>query len=561
MPDVPAAASAWLDSFFASYYRHRPVNATFIGVHDHDARLPDFSEAGAGDALADAESLLASSAALDLALLPRPLALDIRLARGFLEAQRWELTGRHFHRGNPSLYTGEAAFGVMSLFLGHGGALDARVDAARQRLEAIAALLAQSREHVREAPPDWTTRAVRECTGILALLDDAGELPGADQALVQAAGRARAAVAEHQAWLETDLLAHPVTDVAAGEEALDLYLRKAHFLDDGPDAIVAYAEAQMAEADAWTREHASDFGAETPEQALAGLADLHPSLEDYLGRYQATWDAVHALNDEHGLVTWPDFPIRYVPRPFWSRRAAPHLYFLFYRSPAAFNRPPIHDYLVTPIAGDLSPDDQRALLRAHNDSVIKLNHVVHHGGIGHHVQNWNAFRAESRIGRIAAVDCASRIAMSCGGTMAEGWACYATDLVAEFGGLTPLEAYAERHGRIRMAARAVVDIQLHRGRMTLDEAAAYYVSRAGMSEAAARGEAVKNSMFPGGAVMYLLGTDTIHELRREMAAIEGAAFDLRRFHDTFLSYGSVPVALVAGDMRRNASERATTDAQ
>ena len=37
---------AWLRRFFASYYRHRPVNATFIGKHDYDPRLPDFSAAG-----------------------------------------------------------------------------------------------------------------------------------------------------------------------------------------------------------------------------------------------------------------------------------------------------------------------------------------------------------------------------------------------------------------------------------------------------------------------------------------------------------------------------------
>jgi uncharacterized protein (DUF885 family) len=132
--------------------------------------------------------------------------------------------------------------------------------------------------------------------------------------------------------------------------------------------------------------------------------------------------------------------------------------------------------------------------------------------------------------------------------MAEGWACYATDLVSEHGGLTSLEAFAERHTRVRVACRAVVDIELHRGRMSLDEAAAFYREHAGMSEAAARGEAAKNSMFPGGAVMYLAGTDAIHELRRRLAAREGSGFDLARFHDAFLAHGSVPVALVAEAM-------------
>ena len=42
----------WLDDFFAAYYHHRPVNATFIGVHQYDDQLPDYSEQGAGNSSA-----------------------------------------------------------------------------------------------------------------------------------------------------------------------------------------------------------------------------------------------------------------------------------------------------------------------------------------------------------------------------------------------------------------------------------------------------------------------------------------------------------------------------
>ena len=112
-----ASATDWLDRFFASYYAHRPVNATFIGVHSEDHRLPDFSDSGAGDTLADMEALLATAdEALAAATSPAE-RLDVRLARGFLRTQIWEYGSLHFHRGNPSVYTGEAVFGVMSLFL------------------------------------------------------------------------------------------------------------------------------------------------------------------------------------------------------------------------------------------------------------------------------------------------------------------------------------------------------------------------------------------------------------------------------------------------------------
>ena len=141
--------------------------------------------------------------------------------------------------------------------------------------------------------------------------------------------------------------------------------------------------------------------------------------------------------------------------------------------------------------------------------MIKLNHVIHHGAIGHHVQNYYAYHGESEIGRIAAVDCASRIGMFGGGTMAEGWACYATDLMDEIGFLTPEESVAEQHTCARLLARAVVDIGLHERSMTFEDAVAVYRDRIGMSPDVACAEACKNSMFPATAVMYWLGTDTI----------------------------------------------------
>jgi len=128
---TPAPAlDAWLDDFFASYHRHRPVNATFIGEHAHDARLPDFSEHGAGDALADARALLARLEALPPEPRSEAQETDARLAAGFLRIQLWEHASGHFHRGNPSLYTGEAVFSVLGLFLTDYAPLAERLDAA-----------------------------------------------------------------------------------------------------------------------------------------------------------------------------------------------------------------------------------------------------------------------------------------------------------------------------------------------------------------------------------------------------------------------------------------------
>ena len=105
-----------------------------------------------------------------------------------------------------------------------------------------------------------------------------------------------------------------------------------------------------------------------------------------------------------------------------------------------------------------------------------------------------------------------------------------------------------------MCARAIVEVRLHQGQFTFDEAVQFYQEKAAMSPAAARGETVKNSMFPGGAVMYIVGQDGILSLREEMKAAQGADFNLRAFHDEFLSYGSIPVPLISADMKRKMND-------
>jgi hypothetical protein len=545
------ALAAWLDDFFASYFRHRPVNATFVGVHDYDERLPDLTERGLGDALADAESLLAGSTALPDEPLAEVEAIDRALARGFLRIQRWELRSRHFGVGNPCVHISEAAFGVIGLLRRPFAPLERRLDAARRRIEAIPGVLRSAHPTTLAAPAAWLDRAADECEGLLALLGDGLERFLAQHdveapSLGSAAERAAPAVAELQSRLRA-ARGRAGESYACGEEAFDLLLREGHCLAEGAAEIARYADDQLAESEARLDARARGLGANGWPEALARLADQHPPLDDYYPRYGRLWTECRRLAQEHRLLSWPDFPIRFMPRPTWVRRAAPHLYFLSYHSPAPLEDPHELEYFVTPIEPDMPPDERERLLRATHDGVIKLTHVIHHGAIGHHVQNWHAARAPSRIGQVAAVDCASRIALFCGGTMAEGWACYATELMNEVGFLTPLEQLALDHARLRMAARALVDVRLHHGVWTLDQAVLFYRTRVGMAEAAAHAEAVKNSLFPATALMYLMGTDAIHGLRRDLAREPG--FELAAFHDRLLACGSIPVSHAATLLR------------
>lgn len=322
MTRAPALAAV-LDRFFAAYYRRHPVSATFIGVHDHDECLPDYSAQGLSDAAADAESLRSCLRELPPETLSEGEALDRTLVEGWLEIQRWESASPHFVYENPSVYTGEAVFGVIALFLRDFAPVARRAEAAVARMHAIPALLAQGRANVRRAPRAWVDRAIRECAGADALFGNGietlvRELGIADPRVRTAAAAAWASFAEFRAYLETELRPRAHDTYACGADAFELLLRRGHCLETDAAAIRRAAEERLAACENQLHACAKACGATTWQEALARLADRHPTAERYYRRYGEVWEEARAAAVAHDLVTWPE----YWPRIRVSNRAA-----------------------------------------------------------------------------------------------------------------------------------------------------------------------------------------------------------------------------------------------
>lgn len=555
-----------LDAFFAHYFARNPVTATFTGVHAHDHALPDWSADGRAAEIREMRALhddlrreSPRLPGMELGLRDNPAALDAELARANLEVRIAEMESGFFHERNPALWTGEAIFGVVSLMIRDFAPVSTRLDAIQARLVRIPEFLAEMRRELdRHAVPSlWRQRAERECRAAVHLLTDglrewqalhvAGTPDTATNTVAPLAGVDDAvnAFTETEAWLSR-LSDRGMDGVACGTVLLDLLIRRGHFFHGSPRELLARAEQAMeVERAALNRMLADRFDGSW-SSAQAAMAADRPESHNYLTTFSKRWEEIRRSALEKNLVTWPKWPIRYVPIPAWARHVQPQLYWLFYRSPAPFDRYHEHEYLVAPIDDTFPPEEQEKRLAAWNHSTITLNHVVHHGGLGHHVQNWHASHVStSRVGAVAAVDAASRIGMFLGGSMAEGWACYATQLAEELGVLTPLEQLSEQHTRVRLLARAIVDLRMHLGDWSFARCVEYYQSTVGMSVEVATAEATKNSMFPATALMYWLGTSSIVEARERLQAAHGAAFSLRRFHDALLSRGAIPAPLAS----------------
>ena len=546
-----------LERFFAQYFSRSPVNATFTGLHEMDDRLPDWSvgaRAREVDEMRRLHAEMTGPTEFSIAQLRASSdALDAELARANLDVRIAEHDSRFFHARNPALWTGEAIFSVVSLMIRDFAPLDLRVRSITARLNAIPRFLSAMPEAITApVPTQWIARAARECAAADGLFDDGlhdwMELHEVSQETAdivhEAAERARDAFTVAAASLAA--LPSSDTGYAIGSEWFDVLLRRGHFCVEDAHSLLDQALAELPIEQQKLAAMATASAPGSWPAVQAALAADHPTTDDYLATFQRRWDDCQRIALQHDAVTWEDWPIRYVPIPHWAQPYAPQLYWLFYRSPAPFDPYDVYEYVVTPIDDSMTVEEQEKKLRAWNHSTITLNHVVHHGAVGHHVQNWHArYRSSSRIGRIAATDCASRIAMFLGGSMAEGWACYATQLMEELGMLTPLEQISEQHTRVRMLARAIVDIRLHHGLCTFAEAVQYYQDIVGMPLEVATAETTKNAMFPCTALMYWLGTSRILALRERIRAARGAGFHLREFHDELLSRGAIPVPLVA----------------
>lgn len=127
----------------------------------------------------------------------------------------------------------------------------------------------------------------------------------------------------------------------------------------------------------------------------------------------------------------------------------------------------------------------------------------------------------------------------------EGWGLYTEWLGIQMGIYrTPYEHFGRLSYEMWRAARLVIDTGIHHYGWSREKAIDYLTSHTALSQHEVETEVDRYISWPGQALAYKLGELTIRRLRAEAEQKLGRNFDQRRFHDTILALGSVPLPVL-----------------
>ena len=161
--------------------------------------------------------------------------------------------------------------------------------------------------------------------------------------------------------------------------------------------------------------------------------------------------------------------------------------------------------------------------------------TIHEAMPGHYVQLAHADRYRSPIRAVMQSN-----------AFVEGWAMYGEQLMSEQGYMNrdPLMQLVHLKWDLRATANAILDQAVHVDGMTREQAMHLLMHDTFQEEREAAAKWVRVQLTSTQLATYFVGFQEHLALREEARQRWGAAFTLKRYHDTALAFGSPPVRYV-----------------
>jgi uncharacterized protein (DUF885 family) len=198
-----------------------------------------------------------------------------------------------------------------------------------------------------------------------------------------------------------------------------------------------------------------------------------------------------------------------------------------------------------------TPEEIEGRMASFNIGTI-VSTSTHEAYPGHYIQFLWVNRAPTKVRMLLGAS-----------SNAEGWAHYCEQMMLDEGYGQPgtgakdaRESKFIRLGQLQDAllrnARFIVGIEMHRGKMTFDQAAEFFVKEGYQSKQVGLVETKRGTADPT-YLYYTLGKLEILKLREDVMKKEGSAFSLEQFHNNFMKQGFPPIKIVRQAMLGNNS--------
>jgi uncharacterized protein (DUF885 family) len=532
------------------YFPFNPTGGTLVGYHQYDAQLEDLSRknidaeiAALKDFEKRVEAIHGDAAALDETTRgDRAMVLsNIRSSLLTLETIRpWEK--------NADNYSGLCANGAFSLMERKFASPDERLKSLIAREKQMPALLADARANLKNPPHVYTEIAIEQLPGIVSFFEHDVPLAFADAKdpavkaeFAETNATVIAALNSYLGWLKTDLLPRSNGDYRIGAETFSKKLSYDEMVDLPLDKLLEIGWADLHKNQAHFSQVAKEL--EPNKDARAVLEELgsnHPKPEALMDAFRATFDSLQSFIRSHHIVTIPSEvrPIVEETPPFMRATTSASM-----DTPGPFEKHATEAYFnVTLPDPSMTPAEVEGFMHSVNVGTI-ISTAVHEAYPGHYIQFLWVPQAPSRVRKLLGAN-----------TNVEGWAHYTEQMMLDQGYGQPgagakdeREAKFLRLGQLQDAllrdARFIVGIQMHSGKMSYEEAIAFFQKEGYQSKELATMETKRGTADPT-YLYYTLGKLEIMKLREDLKKKQGAAFSLEEFHNNFLRQGFPPIKIV-----------------
>lgn len=524
---------AELHKLAAAYYDWRnqnyPVNSSDAGLHTWDHRLTDYSLSALLARRLEVKELLGKINAMQTASWSKDDRIDWLLFRVQLEGPVFFNRVLNFEETDPQIYVNECSNGIFSLLKKEYDSKRNRALAATSRLKQMPFMLAQARINLTRPVRLYAQLAIESARSMDSLFNDslmtlATDLSASERAeLVKARDAALVSLREYADWLE-QRLPGMVAFRPMGEENYNYLLQNVYLLPLDAGEVDMLGQAELA------RYRALESLLPDPS-----LADPNPARsknipadqQAFLKAYESRQAEMISFLKTNKLVTVPDylgpFTIRQLPEAFKPTSPGG-----FMNPPGVYDKDPSGFYFIP----TYNPASKNFYIRA---AIEDPRPILGHEGIpGHFLQLSIANHLTNEIRR-----------QHGDGILIEGWALYGEEMLMRRG-LYPLDSAGHaqilRLSRYR-AARIGVDVNLHTGKWTFEQAVNYFMEAGGLDRESATGEAAGAAASPTQKITYMVGKWQIMRLLGKYRDKQGANFRLGQFHDDLIKNGSLPLSI------------------